>query len=99
MGFRMIFSTIKAKLYIAGVLLVSALLGALKIQSMRLNKAQQKSKDLQMRVDLGMKVMKEDVKIEKKFNSRRAEAKDEIKNTGGSKSFRNPASLRKPRNP
>ncbi len=90
----MIFSTIKAKLFIGITLLVSALFAALKVQSARLNKAQQKSKDLQMRVDLGLKVMKADIKIEKKFNSRRAEVKDELKDTGGSSAFRDPNKLR-----
>ena len=90
----MIWSSIKAKLYIGITLLVVALFGALKIQSARLNKAQQRSKSYKAQMDLGMKVMKQDVEIEQKFNSRRAEAKDEIKKTGGASAFRNPNKLR-----
>ncbi len=91
----MIFSTIKAKLYIGITLLVSVLFAALKVQSARLNKAQQRSKTYKAQMDLGMKVMKEDVKIEKRSQSRRAEARNEIKDTGSSKSFRDPNKLRK----
>jgi len=89
-----IWSSIKAKLYIGITLLVVALFGALKIQSARLEKSQQRSKVFKAQMKKATKVMKKDVEIEQKFNSRRAEAKDEIKKTGGASAFRNPGKLR-----
>ena len=94
MGFRTVWAKIKTNLIaiLGGLLAVSAFL--LKVFVGRYYKEKGKRKKAQAQSDHKSKVMEADKTIEKKFRSRRAAAKDEIKNTGGASAFRNPNKLR-----
>ena len=94
MDFRTILAKIKTNLIaILGVLLTVSVLVAKTLYGLYV-KAKNKAKKAQAQSDHKSKVMEADKTIEKKFRSRRAAAKDEIKNTGGSSTFRNPNKLR-----
>ena len=86
----MIWTSIKAKLFLGIGLLVAALLGALKIQSARLERANDKNKVLTAQNDHTKEVAIKKKENATAFNSRRAAAKAEIKKTGTSKDLENP---------
>ena len=81
----MIWSSIKAKCYIAITLLVAALFAALKIQSARLAKSQKKAEVLKGRVDHASNVIKAKGEHEAEFVSRSREIAKEIEESGFTK--------------
>ena len=86
----MIWSSIKAKLYIAITLLVAALFAALKIQSARLEKSQKKAEVLKGRVDHATNVIKAKGEHETEFFSHTAKLAKDIEDRGTSEELGNP---------
>ncbi len=89
-------TTIKAKLFLGIGLLVAALLGAVKIQSARLERANDKNKVLTAVNVRNKEIATEDKKTDARTESRRANARNEIKYSDSS--FADPNRLRKPKN-
>ena len=88
------FSTIKAYALASLGLLVTGLLITVKILGGRNTRLKKELEHKEAQIHHAKVVAKGDKKIEEKFRSRRAEIKDEIKNTGGASAFRNPNELR-----
>ena len=86
----MIWSSIKAKLYIGITLLVGALLAALRIQSARLKKSQKKARELGARNKHAKRVRKQERENQIEFDSRTAELAKEIEKSGTSKELSDP---------
>ncbi len=86
----MIWSSIKAKLYIGITLLVAALFAALKIQSARLAKSQKKAEVLKGRVDHATNVIKAKGEHEAEFVSRSREIAKDLEELSVSKELKNP---------
>jgi hypothetical protein len=84
------FSTIKLYLYAAGAALIAALGVAVKYFSAKAKREEKRRKLAEDAIDYYVEVAKDDIKTEKKFKSRRAEAKAEIKKTGTSSELSDP---------
>ncbi len=81
----MIWTSIKAKLYIGITLLVSVLFAALKIQSSRLKKSQKKARELGAKNKHATNVREKEQEHEAEFVSRSREIAQEIEETGFTK--------------
>ena len=86
----MIWSSIKAKLYLGIGLLVVALLGALKIQNARLEKANKKNRELTARNKHATNVIKAKEVHEAERYSRSAKLAKDIEDRGTSEELGNP---------
>ena len=90
----MIWTSLKAKLYLGLLAVGGVLLAIIKVLTTQNGRLRREVEHKEAQIHHNKVVAKGDKKIEKKFNSRRAEIKDEIKNTGGASAFGNPNKLR-----
>ena len=88
-----IFSATKAYVFLGIGLLVTGLTVAVKFLASRNKTLKTKVKTSEARVEHALSVMEADKEIDEQADVRLIEAKNEIKNTGGSSTFRDPNKL------
>jgi len=87
-------ASIRAKLYLGLLAVGGVLLAIIKVLTTQNGRLRKEIEHKEAVIHHNKVVAKGDKEIEAKFRSRRAEVKDEIKNTGGASAFRNPNQLR-----
>ena len=92
-------ATLKAKLFAFGAVALSVLafFVRLKVVANQRDKARDKALRESARANHVTEVAKKDIEREQRTESRRAEARNEIEDTGSTTAFRNPNSLRRNR--
>lgn len=87
-------STLKAKLIAAGTILVGILLATIKYLTAKNSKLRREIEHKEAVIHQKKVIAKKDREREGRTQSRRAEARNEIKTTGSTDAFRDPNSLR-----
>ena len=91
-------ATLKAKLIAGGLVALGILLTIIKVLTKSNSNLRHKVEQKEAVIHHTKTVIKKDREREQRTESRRAEARNEIKDTGSSDAFANPNSLRRKRN-